>query len=125
MPRTNEPVDRLVGRNVRIFRKAKGISQTALGDAIGVTFQQVQKYENGVNRIGSSRLASISKILGVPIERLFEGARKSDVDTDPLSDALASPYAVELLQAFAKVGDNRVRQSLVSLIENIASTRRS
>jgi transcriptional regulator with XRE-family HTH domain len=125
MPRTNEPVDCLVGRNVRIFRKAKGFSQSALGDAIGVSFQQVQKYESGTNRIGSSRLASIAKILGVPIERFFKGAQQADVDTDPLSDALASPYALELLQAFAKVGDERIRQSLVSLIENIADTRRN
>jgi len=124
MPRTNEPVDRLVGRNVQIFRKAKGLSQTALGDAIGVTFQQVQKYEKGANRIGPSRLASISKSLGVPIERFFEGAQQSSADTDPLSDALASPYAVDLLQAFARVGDTRIRRSLVSLIENLADKRR-
>jgi transcriptional regulator with XRE-family HTH domain len=125
MPRISEPVDRLVGLNVRIFRKAKGLSQTALADAIGVTFQQVQKYENGTNRVGPGRLASIAKTLDVPIQRFFEGAQQGGAKTAPLSDVLASPYAVELLQAFAKVGDARMRRSLVSLIENIADKRRN
>jgi transcriptional regulator with XRE-family HTH domain len=121
MPRTSEPIDRLVGRNVRLFRKVKGLSQTELGDAIGVTFQQVQKYENGANRVGPSRLASISKTLGVPIERFFEGTQQSHTLSDPISEVLTTPYAIQLLQAFGRVDDTRVRRSLVSLIENIAA----
>ena len=71
MAKRVEPVDKLVGKNIRIFGLAKGISQTEVGEAIGVTFQQVQKYENGTNRFGSSRLAKLSKVLGVPINRFF------------------------------------------------------
>ena len=63
MSKRIEQVDKVVGQNIRIFRNAKGISQTELGSEIGVTFQQVQKYETGINRVGSSRLAKIAKVL--------------------------------------------------------------
>ena len=67
-----DAVDKLVGRNIRILRLAKGLSQTELADALGVTFQQVQKYEKGTNRVGSGRLLKISAILGVKITDFFE-----------------------------------------------------
>ena len=68
-----DAVDKLVGRNIRVLRLAKGLSQTELADALGVTFQQVQKYEKGTNRVGSGRLLKISAILGVKITDFFEG----------------------------------------------------
>src|SRR5271165_4363752 len=77
MAKRIEPVDKLVGQNIRIFRNAKGISQTELGNAVGVTFQQIQKYENGVNRVSSSRLAKIAKVLSTPISSLFDNSAKS------------------------------------------------
>jgi len=67
-------VDAHVGQRIRQRRTQLGLSQTALGQALGVTFQQVQKYEKGVNRVGSSRLAQIAEVLQVPIESFFEGA---------------------------------------------------
>jgi transcriptional regulator with XRE-family HTH domain len=67
-----DPIDRLVGQNIRVFRTARGISQTELGDAIGVSLQQVQEFEDGANRVGSRRLFEIAEILGVPIGRLFD-----------------------------------------------------
>jgi len=71
------PIDELVGRNIRIFRKAKGLSQARLGSTVGVTFQQIQKYEKGANRIGPSRLAKIATALEVPISRLFDTSASS------------------------------------------------
>src|SRR5215831_9470217 len=78
------PVDVTVGRNVRVWRMANGLSQAALASRIGVTFQQLQKYEVGANRIGTGRLVKVAAVLGVPIHTLFEGA-----DTDPSRSLLA------------------------------------
>src|ERR1700740_1522580 len=72
--RAPQPVDVLVGQNIRICRLQKGLSQTELGERIGVTFQQIQKYEKGANRVGASRLTQIADVLGVPIPTLFDGA---------------------------------------------------
>jgi len=118
-----DSVDRLVGQNIRIFRKAKRFSQTELGNALSVSFQQVQKYENGTNRVGSGRLARIAEILDAPIARFFtnrstgeEGVAKGDAVTDLLS----SPYALRMLRALNKIPDKSVRLSLVTLTEVLA-----
>ncbi len=118
--RANE-IDKLVGKNIRIFRMAKGVSQTQLGDRIGVTFQQVQKYENGANRIGSGRLAKLADILDTPVGRFFTNGApdRAGANDDVLTDALTSPYAVQMLTAFAKISSNDVRRSIVRLVEDI------
>ena len=119
-----DPVDRLVGRNIRIFRKAKEPSQTNLGAALGITFQQIQKYENGTNRVGSGRLAAIAKVLNVPVDRFFQN-RTTGVEaaasnaTDVVSDLIASPYALRMLKALKNVPNNKMRLSLVTLTESI------
>ena len=69
-----QKIDKVIGRNIRIHRLAKNMSQTELGGQLGVSFQQVQKYENGTNRMGASRLQQMSDILQVPVEFFFEGA---------------------------------------------------
>jgi transcriptional regulator with XRE-family HTH domain len=126
MKKAPDPVDRLVGQNIRIFRKAKGLSQTALGHALDVTFQQIQKYENGINRVGSGRLAKIAKVLGVPVARFFHN-RSTDIEGDgegdAVTDLLASPYALRMLKALGKISNNKVRLSLVSLTESVAERR--
>src|SRR5262245_13826982 len=118
MAKRVQPVDKLVGKNIRIFRIAKGISQTELGDAVGVTFQQIQKYEKGANRVGSSRLAQIASVLDVPISRFFDNAvTASDgpVAGSLVTDLLISPYAVQMLKAFASLPNDKIRRSLVVL----------
>jgi transcriptional regulator with XRE-family HTH domain len=118
-----DPVDKLVGQNIRTFRTAKGISQAELGRAIGVTFQQVQKYENGANRIGSSRLFQIAEFLQVPIGRFFEipaTASQTAAAGPVVTDLLNSRYAVQMLRAFAKLPSDRMRRSLVVLAETIS-----
>lgn len=123
MAKRIQPVDRLVGQNIRIFRAAKGLSQTELGTAVGVTFQQIQKYEKGVNRVGSSRLAKIAEVLNVPVSRFFDNAA---MDSDGpvagavVTDLLTASYAVPMLKAFAKLPNDNLRRSLVSLAESIA-----
>ena len=123
MAKRIEPVDKLVGQNIRIFRMAKGISQTELGNSVGVTFQQIQKYEKGANRVGSSRLARIAGILKVPISCFFDNsASGSDgpVAGPVVTDLLISPYAVQMLKAFAKLPSDKLRRSIVVLTESIA-----
>jgi transcriptional regulator with XRE-family HTH domain len=118
-----DPVDSLVGQNIRRFRTARGISQAVLGHAIGVTFQQVQKYENGANRVGSSRLFKIAQFLEVPIERFFEltaTAAPTPAAGRVVTDLLGSPYAVQMLKAFAKLPSDRMRRSLIVLAETIS-----
>jgi transcriptional regulator with XRE-family HTH domain len=115
------PGDAVVGQNIRVHRLARRMSQTELADGIGVTFQQVQKYENGANRVGAARLVRIAEMLHVPVDRLLEG-----VDTAKVRDAL-SPVALiaqrqplRLVQAYAAIGDRRLRRSLLDLAEGIA-----
>ena len=123
MPKRAGPIDELVGMNIRIFRKAKGLSQARLGSLIGVTFQQIQKYENGVNRIGPSRLAKIAKALEVPISRLFDtSASSSDgpVDGEIVTDLLITPYAVQMLKAFAEIRNDQLCRNIAELTESLA-----
>jgi transcriptional regulator with XRE-family HTH domain len=106
---------------VRAFRIARGMSQTALGEKVGVTFQQIQKYENGINRIGGSRLRKIAGVLGVAIGALFGEDDKSDAATDHLlTGALARAYAARLLTAFDGIDDLSQRRALVEFIETMA-----
>jgi transcriptional regulator with XRE-family HTH domain len=105
------------------------MSQEKLGQRLGITFQQIQKYEKGTNRIGASRLQQISAVLGVPIGFFFEGAPAPDGPTgfsdvpspDYVSEFLATSDGLALTKAFMKVGDRKVRRRIVDLVEAIAS----
>ena len=120
------PVDTHVGSRVRLRRMLLGMSQERLGDAMGLTFQQVQKYEKGVNRIGASRLFHISRILDVPVQFFFEEAPQLDGlavagMAEPESETfilkfLNSREGLELNRAFAKISDPKVRKSVVDLV---------
>ena len=91
-----------VGQRIRARRMAKGMSQTELGDLLGVTFQQVQKYEKGTNRTSAGRLAQIASILGTGLMPLFEGVEVSEKGADEtLGTLLGDHKAIELLRAFA------------------------
>src|SRR6201988_3669252 len=93
------PIDRHVGSRVRMRRMMLGMSQEKLGDALGLTFQQVQKYEKGANRIGASRLQQISQILQVPVSFFFEGVptQRTEQRTDGLSEAPSPAYVSDFL----------------------------
>ena len=116
-----QKIDKIIGRNIRIHRLAKKMSQTELGDQLGVSFQQVQKYENGANRVGSGRLYQIAAVLGLHVSTLFKGGENRDKGTaSGLLDLLTEPQSVRLIRAFAKITDGTVRRSLVQLAEKFA-----
>jgi transcriptional regulator with XRE-family HTH domain len=118
----SDSIDRIVGRNIRIYRLQKGLTQTGLADELGLTFQQVQKYEKGTNRVGSGRLLKIATFLGVPVTALFKGSDEmADTDKQLIFDQLATPHANRLLQAFARIDHDGLRLSVVQLVEQIAN----
>jgi len=114
--------DAVVGHNIKVERLAQHLSQSALAERIGVTFQQVQKYEKGVNRVGAGRLVRISAALGVPVMTLLAGVSGVTRKADKPSPAalIAHPHPLRLVQAFAAINDKGVRRSLVTLTEGIA-----
>jgi transcriptional regulator with XRE-family HTH domain len=124
------PVDMHVGSRVRMRRMMLGISQEKLANALGLSFQQVQKYEKGANRIGASRLEHISRFLQVPVAFFFEGASgasavaTSEEDTRSLAlmdDFVSSPEGLRLVQSFTQIEDADVRRRIVDLVQAIGS----
>jgi len=122
LARKPDPLDSVVGAKIRIFRTNRGLSQTALAEAIGVTFQQVQKYESGTNRVGAGRLSRIAVVLGVSIGQLFESSDDADDATSPFR-LLAEPGALRLLKAYSRTSDPRVRRGITLLLESLADQR--
>ena len=120
------PIDTHVGSRVRMRRLILSMSQEKLGDAIGLTFQQVQKYEKGTNRMGSSRLQQIANVLQVPVTFFFEGApdqSKQDGKTQSpafVFDFLATSDGLALTKAFMRIKDAKLRRSIVKTVEVIA-----
>lgn len=122
------PTDKHVGSRVRMRRMMLGMSQEKLGDALGLTFQQVQKYEKGTNRIGASRLQQISHILQVPVSFFFDGAPNAmaagSMAEAPspayVSDFLATSDGLALTKAFMRIKDAKLRRRIVELVEQIA-----
>ena len=125
-PKEPQPIDRHVGARVRHKRMMLGISQEALGDALGVTFQQVQKYEKGMNRVGASRLQAIANFLEVPVSYFFDGAggqsQRGSAGKDLVLDLIATREGIRLNRAFAAIKDARVRAKIVSMLEALAGT---
>ena len=127
MAKVPNPIDQHVGSRVRMRRLLAGMSQEKLGDALGLTFQQVQKYEKGSNRIGASRLQQISKILAAPPSFFFEGAPAGDPSFLPgfaeapnVVDFISTVEGLQLNKAFANIKDPKVRRKIVELVVAIA-----
>jgi transcriptional regulator with XRE-family HTH domain len=124
------PIDRHVGSRVRMRRMMLDMSQTKLGDALGITFQQVQKYEKGSNRIGAGRLHHIARVLQVPVPFFFDGAplvpgqAKGNGGAAPspayVTEFLASSDGLALTKAFMGIKELELRRSIVNLVEEIA-----
>ena len=128
--KTPHPIDIHVGARVKLRRTLLGMSQDKLGEALGLTFQQVQKYEKGVNRIGASRIFEISKILDVPIQYLFddfigEGDEAMGFSEGGDGDAsfmamLNTPDGVQLCRYYSEIEDPKVRKGVLDLVKAIA-----
>jgi transcriptional regulator with XRE-family HTH domain len=114
-----DPIDVAVGARIRLLRKMRGLSQQALADATGVTFQQIQKYERGANRVSASMLARIAEALRAPVAELFgeEGSGPSAIDA--VAGLLAQPGALELLHAYADLPRGPTRSALVEFVRTL------
>lgn len=129
------PIDVHVGARVKLRRMILGMSQETLGKALGLTFQQIQKYEKGVNRIGASRIFELSQLLDVPIQYFYEdygdtGAARSQGLAEPdageaFMQLVNSPEGVELCRHFAEIKDPKVRKRVLDLVKTIAETETS
>jgi len=118
--RRAEAGDAVVGRNIRVHRLARRMSQSALACQIGVSFQQLQKYESGANRVGAARLVRVADALGVPATALLAGVeQRKGRGASPLA-LIAHRHPLRLVEAFALIGDKRLRLALVALTEGIA-----
>lgn len=129
--RKPNPIDAHVGTRVRLRRMLLGMSQEKLGEHLGLTFQQVQKYEKGVNRIGASRLFDLSRVLGVPVQFFYDEAPAEFVEAHSAAgfaerptetyviDFLSTREGLELNKAFVKITDPRVRRSVVELVRTL------
>jgi transcriptional regulator with XRE-family HTH domain len=128
--KTPNAIDRHVGSRLRMRRVLMGMSQEKLGEHLGVTFQQVQKYEKGMNRMGASRLQSASRALEVPVEFFFRDAPHFEAnagqpptgaaDGNFVADFLSSNEGIELNQAFVRIKDRKLRRRIVELVRAAA-----
>jgi transcriptional regulator with XRE-family HTH domain len=124
-----DPVDRHIGARVRMRRKMLAMSQSELADALGITYQQVQKNERGFNRIGASRLQQISHILQVPVAFFFEDAPNASAPHGPhgselsitlIDDFVSDPNGLRLIGALMRIADADLRRRIVMLVQEIA-----
>lgn len=126
MNKNPDPVDVHVGSRVRARRKMLNMSQTVLGNELGVTFQQVQKYERGSNRIGSSRLFKVATTLDVPVSYFFEGAETKLEGYNPVpegldGDAFDKKETQDLVEVYYRISDPRVRKKVLGLARLLAT----
>lgn len=127
---SHHPVDIYVGKRLRLRRVMLGMSQEAIGSAIGVTFQQIQKYERGINRMGASRLYDFSRVLGVNVSYFFEGmddpvaSKQIGLSDTPQAvfeeDRITSRETLEMIRSYYKIQPEAVRKSVLELIRSIA-----
>lgn len=126
--KTPNAIDVHVGSRIRLQRTLKGMSQTTLAEGLGITFQQVQKYEKGTNRVGSSRLQAIANILGVPVAWFFEDGPVSALTSQgpepgagrEITEFLNSVEGLSLNRAFVAIQDDKVRRKVVDLVKTLA-----
>jgi transcriptional regulator with XRE-family HTH domain len=127
--RKSDSTDIAVGQRIRVERLGRRMSQTELAEKIGVSFQQVQKYEKGTNRVGAGRLNRIAEVLGIPVRAFFETnasptLKDEDSKTSPLG-MLAEPGAVRVLRAFTQLPNGPLRRAVLDLLEKIAGCEQS
>lgn len=118
------PIDVHVGNRIRTRRLLLGMNQETLANALGLTFQQVQKYEGGANRVSASRLSAMAEILGVPISYFFGDLRPNDSDISPedqrLREYLQRPETIEFIRLYYAIPDPRTRQKFFEMIKTVA-----
>jgi transcriptional regulator with XRE-family HTH domain len=127
--KSGDPIDKYVGEQIRRFRVMQGSSQTALAETLGLTFQQIQKYEKGTNRIAPSRLLKIAELLGVDISRFFPPkditSRAGALANDPIHILSQTRTGMRLARHFVRIPDEDVSGAVVDLVEAIADSKGS
>jgi transcriptional regulator with XRE-family HTH domain len=133
LEKSMDRIDVLVGQRIRALRCARELSQADLGNLVGVTFQQIQKYENGANRVSASRLLAMAQALGVPVSHFFEGLEMDSPDRPPaeegaegrtpaLASLLADKQFLSLAQDFTKLSA-RQKEAVMALVQSMSGTR--
>jgi transcriptional regulator with XRE-family HTH domain len=131
MKKLPDPIDQHVGSRVKMRRVLVGLSQEKLGDALGITFQQIQKYEKGTNRIGASRLQQAAKVLGVSVNFFFEGGPTQMAMPAGFADQAEDTYVADfattsegsqLITAFLKIKEPKLRKKVLDLVIAMAAT---
>lgn len=131
------PIDAYVGAQIKQRRTAVGMSQTELANHLGITFQQVQKYEKGSNRVSASRLYEIAELLGVKLESFFVGVedvikkkstkkadkRAKDQTLAKFDEFISKPSGVDMIKAYVEIDDAAVRKQIAALIKSVSNTR--
>ncbi len=117
-----DPVDIAVGARIRLMRKVRGLSQQALAEAAGVTFQQIQKYERGANRISASMLSRIASTLPAPVAEMFGEINPATGSIDDVAILLSEPGALELLRAYARLPRGPSRSALVDFVRTLRTS---
>lgn len=121
-----DPVDVHVGSRIRMRRLLLGMNQETLADALGLTFQQVQKYEGGANRVSASRLSAMAEILGVPISYFFGDLQTTDTAVDPADkerrERLQRPETIELIRLYYAIPDQQIRHQFLDMVKAVAQT---
>ncbi len=131
----SHPVDVYVGKRLRLKRTLQGLSQEAIGNAIGVTFQQIQKYERGINRMGASRLHDFARALGVPVSYFFEGYSENSNNAENAygmaenaapgfqgADPMSNRETIDLMRAYYRIKSPTQRKRVLELIKSMADT---
>ena len=124
-PKSATDADRTIGGRIAALRVAQGLSQTNLGQAIGVSFQQVQKYEKGRNRIGAGRLQAIADLLKVPVDTFFADLQESGRDKAGPAALFDDPKVLELVLAFTSIPDETTRSGILSIVKAAAALQES
>jgi len=126
------PTDELVGQHIKAYRLKSGLSQTELAEKLGITFQQIQKYEKGINRVGAGRLFEIARMLGIAIEDLFPKPDSTQAEMpdsaqrfSDITSLVTSIETLRLVQSFARITDPKKRKRIVALIQEVAETESS
>ncbi|HEY4193434.1 MAG TPA: helix-turn-helix transcriptional regulator [Mesorhizobium sp.] len=124
------PIDIHVGSRIRLRRNMLGMSQEKLGESLGITFQQIQKYEKGTNRVGASRLQAIASIIGVPVAFFFEDAPgqesvgnrgfSEDASMNFAVEFCSTPEGLQLNRGFVKIADPKVRRRIIDLVKSLS-----
>lgn len=115
-----DPIDMAIGARIRLRRKSLNLTQAALAARIGVTFQQVQKYERGANRVSGSTLVAVAQALDTSVGWLVGEEGAGDGEAEALLQSLVAPGALELLQAFADISRPGARQALIALAREMS-----